>query len=115
MTKHEFVPSFPVECVTEIISIVRSGQINARKWELAQHAAWFIGCASARLEQLVGPEDDVQPGPYSSLNVAELSTQELCDKCQELTAFGNDNPAKFDIATWMMVIKLVIELVKRFQ
>lgn len=111
MTKHEFVPGFEFECLVDIVSIVRSGEVAAKKWELIQHASWFCGCAAAKLD---GNEDPVPIGTQPSYDMAALSVEQLADEVEKLTrpAFGA-TPAKLDLATIMIIINLVSEIIKR--
>lgn len=114
MSVHAFEPKFELSCIAEIVNAVRSGEFGERKFELIQHGAWFIGCASARIEQLF--EGDDEPQPYAEVGVEpeKLETEDICARLQELSSFGDAGPERLDVGTILMIVKLVTELLKRF-
>ena len=63
----DFQPEFKLECITEIIRLLRSGDMDRDKTlEVAKHAACFIGCGAAMLQGNNEPA-----GPFGALDAAD--------------------------------------------
>lgn len=72
----EFSPEFKLDCLREIISIVRSGDVSREQvLEIAEHAACFIGCGAKLMRGTDGPIGAVEPGSEQDEDVAELAAQ----------------------------------------
>ena len=82
----DFEPKFQVECLTKIVSLLRSGGRDRNQvLEIIQHSACFMGCgaellkdqspvgpiginaAADRLESLIPKDDNLAQGPATSL------------------------------------------------
>ena len=64
----DFEPEFRIECVTEIIRLLRSGDIDRDKTlEIAKHAACFIGSGATMLQG--GNDNPI--GPIGAANAAD--------------------------------------------
>ena len=101
MAGHNFVPGFHFDCLADVINIVRSGDVVEKKFEVVQHACWFIGCAAAQL--------DPQPEVFAELPET-LTVEECCDLLEEnIPQEGSEaiNP----MAIWFM-IRLAIRILQ---
>ena len=65
---HTFEAKFEGACLIEIVRILRAGDVGRQEGlEIAQHAAWFIGCGAKLLAQdgddeivgLAAPSEDL--------------------------------------------------------
>ena len=96
-----FEPGFHFDCLADLIKIVRNGEVIEKKFEVVQHACWFVGCAAAQL----GPEPEI----FSDLP-ENLSVEECCDLLEEnIPQEGSEaiNP----MAIWFM-IRLAIRILQ---
>lgn len=94
-----FQPEFKIECVTEIIKLLRSGDIDRDKTlEIAKHAACFIGCGA---ELMQGKEPPI--GPFGQ--------EEAADKLEALIP-QNDVLAQgpSQAVPWLSIIQILLPI-----
>ncbi len=95
----DFQPEFKLECITEIIRLLRSGNMDRDKTlEVAKHAACFIGCGAALMQGNNGPA-----GPFGALEAA--------DKLEALVP-QNDTLAKgpAQAVPWLSIIQILLPI-----
>lgn len=95
----DFQPEFKIECITEIIKLLRSGDMDRDKTlEVAKHAACFIGCGAALMQ---GGERPV--GPFGALEAA--------DKLEALVP-QNDTLAQGPATAvpWLAIIQILLPI-----
>lgn len=96
----KFEPEFKIECLTNIIQLLRSGDMDRDKTlEIAKHVACFIGSGATLLQG-----GDSNPlGPIGASNAA--------DQLEALIP-QNDTLAKGPVTAfpWMAVIQILLPL-----
>jgi hypothetical protein len=95
----DFQPEFKIECITEIIRLLRSGDMDRDKTlEVAKHAACFIGCGAALMQGNNEPA-----GPFGALEAA--------DKLEALVP-QNDTLAKgpAQAVPWLSIIQILLPI-----
>lgn len=86
MAHVSYPSSFPLECITDLITIVRNGELVTHRAEVGLHG-WNI--AGFALSMIVGNPE----GPFAALEPDEEA--ELATKVEELYAEFPDSP-RFD-------------------
>ena len=96
----KFQPEFKIECITEIIKLLRSGDMDRDKTlEVAKHAACFIGCGAALMQG-----GDRPIGPFGQAEAA--------DKLEALVP-QNDTLAQEPVAQavpWLAIIQILLPI-----
>ena len=99
----EFTPEFKLECITEIIKLLRSGEMTRAKTLLVfKHAACFIGCGA---ELLIGDSD----GPVDPLGPIGASSG--ADQLEALLP-KDSNLAQGPVTAvpWLAIIQILIPI-----
>ena len=98
----DFTPEFKIECVTKIVAILRSGDIDRDKTlEIAEHAACFIGSGAKMLR---GDSPDSPLGP--------IGANDAADQLEALLP-QNDVLAQQGPATavpWLAIIQILLPI-----
>lgn len=95
----KFPPEFKIECITEIIKLLRSGDMDRDKTlEVAKHAACFIGCGAALMQG-----GDRPIGPFGQAEAA--------DKLEALVP-QNDTLAQGPATAvpWLAIIQILLPI-----
>ena len=115
VTCHQFIPGFHFECVRELISLYRSGQIAERWPEAVQHGAWFVGCAAAQFDSSIfrpaGEDEKVEIVAGSSID--EASDDLLLSRLEELVPEPGEEVAGISPEMIMMIIEIILRLIER--
>jgi hypothetical protein len=100
----EFEPKIQVQCVLDLVSIVRNGGLVEQKATVLQH----IGCIVGSLGSYI----DTQDVPFAS-GTFDLpnNVDSLCDEIEsQLTATGY----AISPETWALIIKLAMFLLEKY-
>ena len=94
----KFEPEFRIECITEIIKLLRTDMDRDKTFEVAKHAACFIGCGAALMQGGNEPA-----GPFGALDAA--------DKLEALIP-QNDTLAKepAQAVPWLSIIQILLPI-----
>lgn len=103
---HNFVPGIEFECARDIVKIVRDGELKEKKFEVAQHGAWIVGCGAALLEG----REPIVGSDAPQIQVEHLNVRECCDLIEDrLPAEGT---AQFNWREALEMVRLVMQLLR---
>lgn len=109
--EHSFVPEVQIDCLLDLVRIIKNGEIFSRKYEAIQHGAWFIGCAAAKL----GSDPSVYTMAIDTQPELEADLPELASEVEKLAlAAGSDedeDKADLDPLTVITIIGIVIRII----
>lgn len=97
----KFEPEFKIECVTAIIQLLRSGDMDRDKaLEVAKHAACFIGSGATMLQG----GDDNPLGPIGAANAAD----QLEALLPQNDVLAQQGPAT--AVPWLSIIQILLPI-----
>lgn len=99
-----FEPKIRFDCLAELVSLFRKGELVSKKSTALQHAACFLGCYAATLED--------SPSVFSMADPTEVDhylavLEEMVDADELLVG---EDPANLDPATIIAIIGVVIQV-----
>ena len=97
----QFGESFPLESIKNVIEIVRSGEIEAKKWKLVKEICCGIGTAANMMDDDI-PEDLMGS---SGLQVDEETLQKLDD-----FVASQENKELMQAIPWLMIIRILLPI-----
>lgn len=107
---HPYPETLPVECVTEIIGIVRSGEVREKVDHLA-NCAWTIAGYGLRVS-LGEPQHEETFGSAGDVDQLEECKAALESACSEQESFGAAADAEaIDPATLAIILQLAIKVI----
>lgn len=97
-----FEPAIQVNCILDIVKIVRSGELISKKGEILEHA----GCVVGSLGAYVGNESESVFGDTVTVPVP-ATIEECCDQLEAQLQLTQAGARKLDPATWALILQLV--------
>ena len=101
-----FEPKIRFDCLAELVSLFRKGELLSKKSTSLQHAACFFGCYAATLTDspsVFAVTDPTEVDHYLSVLEEVVSSDELV---------AGDDPANLDPATIIAIIGLIINVLR---
>lgn len=110
---HQPYPPFQLECVTEIVSIVRRGAVREELKSFAKHAYTLQGAIQGAI---IGEPDDIGPligsAQIDPFKLAEAHDA-LVNAQGQLQSFGAAEDAEaIDPETILLIVQLVAKLIE---
>ena len=100
---HAFEAKFEGQCLIEIVSILRAGDVGRQEGlEIAQHAAWFVGCG-AKLLAKDGDDEIV------GLAAPKEDLAELADELDKAIPTLSGEGAMMAIP-WITIVKILLPI-----
>ena len=97
----QFGDSFPLESIKNVIEILRSGEIDEKKWTLVKEICCGIGTAANMM-------DDSVPDELMGSGVASVGS-DLIEPLEEIVA-GQENDEVMQSIPWLFIIKLLLPI-----
>lgn len=117
----EFEPTIKIDCVKEIIALVKAGEAGSGQIATAvEHASCFCGCAAALYLTTINADDDTPPifsavPPLSP----DCSIDDCCDEidkcCEALSLKGSDDLSAIDWGSVMSLVSMVWTLIQKWR
>lgn len=96
MAHCKFEDTFPLECIREIITMLRSGDLDDNKWKLVKEIACVLGTAANMMD-----DDDDAPAVFGAVD------NEVADKLESLLPADD---ALMSSVSWLAIIKIVLPI-----
>jgi hypothetical protein len=97
----QFGDSFPLESIKNVIEIVRSGEIEQKKWKLVKEICCGIGTAANMMD-----DDEI---PNDLMGSGNLSEEEALQKLEDIVA-GQENEELMQAIPWLVIIKILLPI-----
>lgn len=101
-----FEPGIELDCLRDVVAIVRNGQVAERKFELIQHCCWFVGCAAAQF----GGDEEIYKYDLGECGSDDTPILIVSDIEEHLPAVGTEAINPIVVLT---LIKLAIDLIRK--
>lgn len=101
-----FQPGIELDCLRDVITIVRNGQAIERKYELVQHCCWFVGCAAAQL----GGDEEIYQADLGEVCSSESIALIVAEMEDNIPAADTEAINPIMVLT---LIKLAIDLIRK--
>ena len=97
MTAHcQFGDSFPLDCIRDIIKMLRSGELDDNKWKLVKEISCVLGTAANMMD-----DDEEAPEVFGAVE------NEVADKLESLLPADD---ALMSSVSWLAIIKIVLPI-----
>jgi len=96
MAHCHFGDSFPLDCIRDIIKMLRSGDLDDNKWKLVKEISCVLGTAANMMD-----DDDDSPEVFGAVE------NEVADKLESLLPADD---ALMSSVSWLAIIKIVLPI-----
>jgi hypothetical protein len=96
MAHCQFGDSFPLDCIRDIIKMLRSGDLDDNKWKLVKEISCVLGTAANMMD-----DDDDSPEVFGAVE------NEVADKLESLLPADD---ALMSSVSWLAIIKIVLPI-----
>jgi hypothetical protein len=96
MAHCQFRDSFPLDCIRDIIKMLRSGDLDDNKWKLVKEISCVLGTAANMMD-----DDEEAPEVFGAVE------NEVADKLESLLPADD---ALMSSVSWLAIIKIVLPI-----
>lgn len=96
MAHCQFGDSFPLDCIRDIIKMLRSGELDDNKWKLVKEISCVLGTAANMMD-----DDEEAPEVFGAVE------NEVADKLENLLPADD---ALMSSVSWLAIIKIVLPI-----
>ena len=96
MAHCQFGGSFPLDCIRDIIKMLRSGDLDDNKWKLVKEISCVLGTAANMMD-----DDEEAPEVFGAVE------NEVADKLESLLPADD---ALMSSVSWLAIIKIVLPI-----
>ena len=96
MAHCQFGDSFPLDCIRDIIKMLRSGDLDDNKWKLVKEISCVLGTAANMMD-----DDEEAPEVFGAVE------NEVADKLESLLPADD---ALVSSVSWLAIIKIVLPI-----
>ena len=96
MAHCQFGDSFPLDCIRDIIKMLRSGDLDDNKWKLVKEISCVLGTAA----NMMGDEEEA-PEVFGAVE------NDVADKLESLLPADD---ALMSSVSWLAIIKIVLPI-----
>ncbi len=96
MAHCQFGDSFPLDCIRDIIKMLRSGELDDNKWKLVKEISCVLGTAANMMD-----DDEEAPEVFGAVE------NEVADKLESLLPADD---ALMSSVSWLAIIKIVLPI-----
>ena len=96
MAHCQFGDSFPLDCIRDIIKMLRSGDLDDNKWKLVKEISCVLGTAANMMD-----DDEEAPEVFGAVE------NEVADKLENLLPADD---ALTSSVSWLAIIKIVLPI-----
>ena len=96
MAHCQFGDSFPLDCIRDIIKMLRSGDLDDNKWKLVKEISCVLGTAANMMD-----DDEEAPEVFGAVE------NEVADKLENLLPADD---ALMSSVSWLAIIKIVLPI-----
>ena len=96
MAHCQFGDSFPLDCIRDIIKMLREGDLDDNKWKLVKEISCVLGTAANMMD-----DDDDSPEVFGAVE------NEVADKLESLLPADD---ALMSSVSWLAIIKIVLPI-----
>ena len=96
MAHCQFGDSFPLDCIRDIINMLRSGDLDDNKWKLVKEISCVLGTAANMMD-----DNDDAPEVFGAVE------NEVADKLESLLPADD---ALMSSVSWLAIIKIVLPI-----
>ena len=96
MAHCQFGDSFPLDCIRDIIKMLRSGDLDDNKWELVKEISCVLGTAANMMD-----DDEEAPEVFGAVE------NEVADQLESLLPADD---ALMSSVSWLAIIKIVLPI-----
>ena len=96
MAHCQFGDSFPLDCIRDIIKMLRAGDLDDNKWKLVKEISCVLGTAANMMD-----DDEKAPEVFGAVE------NEVADKLESLLPADD---ALMSSVSWLAIIKIVLPI-----
>lgn len=96
MAHCQFGDSFPLDCIRDIIKMLRAGDLDDNKWKLVKEISCVLGTAANMMD-----DDEEAPEVFGAVE------NEVADKLESLLPADD---ALMSSVSWLAIIKIVLPI-----
>lgn len=96
MAHCQFGDAFPLDCIRDIIKMLRSGDLDDNKWKLVKEISCVLGTAANMMD-----DDEEAPEVFGAVE------NEVADKLENLLPADD---ALMSSVSWLAIIKIVLPI-----
>ncbi len=96
MAHCQFGDSFPLDCIRDIIKMLRAGELDDNKWKLVKEISCVLGTAANMMD-----DDEEAPEVFGAVE------NEVADKLESLLPADD---ALMSSVSWLAIIKIVLPI-----
>ena len=96
MAHCQFGDSFPLDCIRDLIKMLRAGDLDDNKWKLVKEISCVLGTAANMMD-----DDEEAPEVFGAVE------NEVADKLESLLPADD---ALMSSVSWLAIIKIVLPI-----